>query len=329
MPPAKYAQRVHRLARVLGLLLSHPEGLSMDQLADAAGLSVRELRSDFEVFMNRDVPVSTDIALTQGIGLEFFSDTGEETVSTDATRVRLTSDAPLTELGLEYFSADVIGPLYRAARDLAAMEPSNVVLADAVQRLEDTLMTGIDGRVPYGGPAAAALRDAAARRRRVRIDYWRAWRPGRSTRLIDPYRVVSTRRGFEVDAGPLDENGAIRTFLVSGIRDVEVTDEAFERPDDVDARIAASRETTEVRLVVPRDLLWVVGRFAERTRVVRADDDLEVVASVLPPVAERVGLMVTIAGPQAFVTSPTWLRDSGVETARRLLEHHGLASTPG
>lgn len=327
MPPAKYAQRVHRLARVFGLLLSHPEGLSMDQLAVATGLTVRELRSDFEVFMNRDVPVSTDIALTQGIGLEFFGDAGEETLSTEATRVRLSSDAPLTELGLEYFSADVIGPLYRAARDLAAMEPDNRVLAEAVSRLEGTLMTGIDRRVPYGGPVAAALRDAAARRRRVRIDYWRAWRPGRGTRLIDPYRVVSTRRGFEVDAGPLDEDGSIRTFLVSGIRGFEVTDEAFERPDDVDDRIAASRATTEVCVVVPRDLLWVVGRFAETTRVVRADEYVQVVASVLPPVADRVGLMMTIAGSQAFVVSPDSLRNAGVESAQRLLDHHGLASS--
>lgn len=327
MPPAKYAQRVHRLARVFGLLLSHPEGLSMDQLADATGLTVRELRSDFEVFMNRDVPVSTDIALTQGIGLEFFGETGEEALSTDAARVRLTSDAPLAELGLEYFSADVIGPLYRAARDLAAMEPHNMVLAEAVERLESTLMTGIDSRVPFGGPVAAALRDAAAQRRRVRIDYWRAWRPGRGTRLIDPYRVVSTRRGFEVDAGPLDETGAIRTFLVSGIRSVEVTDESFERPDDVDERIAVSRTTTEVCLVVPRDLLWVVGRFAESTRVVQADDDLEVVASVLPPVRERVGLMMTIAGEQAFVVSPESLQDAGTASAQQLLEHHGLGST--
>jgi predicted DNA-binding transcriptional regulator YafY len=326
MAPAQYAQRVHRLARVFGLLLNHPEGLSMEQLADASGLSVRELRSDFEVFMNRDVPVSTDIALTQGIGLEFVSEQGEETVSTDAERVRLTSDAPLTELGLEYFSADVIGPLYRAARDLSATEPDNTVLAQAVQRLETTLMTGIDGRAPYGGPVAAALRDAAARHRRVRIDYWRAWRPGRTTRLIDPYRVVSTRRGFEVDAGPLDDQGAIRTFLVSGIRSLEVTDEPFDRPGDVDARIAASRTITEVRVVVPRDLLWVVGRFAETMRVLQADDDLEVAAFVLPPVADRVGLMMTIAGPQAFVVTPESLTGAGVASARRLLEHHGLDS---
>jgi proteasome accessory factor C len=143
-------------------------------------------------------------------------------------------------------------------------------------------------------------------------------------RVIDPYRVVSTRRGFEVDAGPLDRDGALRTFLISGIRDLDVLDETFERPEDLDARIAASRALTQVRVVVPRDRLWAVGRFAEQTRVVAADEHLEVEADVLPPVAERVGLMMTTAGPGAFVVEPAWLAEAGPATASALLDHHGL-----
>lgn len=325
MPPAKYAQRVERLARVFGLLLHHPDGLTLDQLSAESGLAVANLRSDLAVFMNRDIPVANDLALTEGIGIEFLTEAGEETVSTEAARVRLTSDAPLTELGLEYFSADVLGPLYQSARQLAALEPDNEVLAGAVQRLSETLMAGIDGTAPYGGEIAGALRQASRERRRVRIDYWRAWRPGVSRRVIEPYRVVSTRRGFEVDAGPPDATGDIRTFLVSGIRDLEVLDETFERPADVQRRIERSRALTPVRLVVPRDLQWVVSRFAESSRVVRADADIEVEAQVLPPVADRVGLMMTIAGAEAFVVSPEWLADAGPVTAARLIEHHGLS----
>lgn len=324
MPPAQYARRVERLARAFGLLLHHPDGLTLEQLSAETGLSSATLRADLAVFMNRDLPVSYDLALTDGVGLEFLTESGEETVSTEAARVRLTSAMPLTELGLEYFTADVLGPLYRAARDLLALEPGNEVLAGAVLRLTETLLTGIDGDVPYGGETAAALRQAAAERRRVRINYWRAWRPGASTRVIEPYRVVSTRRGFEVDAGPLDDAGDIRTFLVSGVRGIEVTDEAFERPADVQERIERSRRLTTVRLVVPRDLLWVVSRFAESHTVVRSDDDLEVEAHVLPPVADRVGLMMTIAGPDAFVVSPPYLTEAGPVTAERLLTHHGL-----
>lgn len=324
MPPALYAKRVERLARVFGLLVAHPDGLAIDDLCQATGLSGRDLRNDLAVFMNRDLPATHDLALTDGIGIEFFTESGLETVSTEAARVRITSSAPLAELGLEYFAADVLGPLYRAASDLSALEPDNEVLAGAVRRMAQTLLTGIDSATPYGGETAGALRQAAIARRRVRIDYWRAWRPGAGTRVIEPYRVVSTRRGFEVDAGPLDDQGEIRTFLVSGIRSFEVLGESFERPDDVETAIERSRRLTTVRLVVPRDLMWVVDRFAERSAVLRADEDAEIEAQVLPPVADRVGLMLTIAGPEAFVVSPQTLADAGVETASRLLAHHGL-----
>jgi proteasome accessory factor C len=198
------------------------------------------------------------------------------------------------------------------------------VLAGALDQLTRTLLSGIDGDTPYGGSFAAVLRQAARERRRVRIDYWRAWRPGTGSRVIEPYRVVSTRRGFEVDAGPLDQGGEIRTFLVSGIRALEILDDRFQRPADVAQRIERSRSLTQVRLVVPRERSWVVERFAERVRVARADDDLEVVADLLPPVTDRVGLMMTIAGPEAFVVEPPALCDAAAEVARRLLAHHGL-----
>jgi proteasome accessory factor C len=324
MPPARYAQRVEHLARMFGILAHHPDGLALADLARELGADADELREDLVVFMNRDLPVELDWALVEGVGLEFVGPQGEPTESRHATRVRLTSAAPLAELGLAYLSADVLGPLVRAASDLLAVEPDNAVLAGALDRLTDTLMAGVDTTRPYGGEVAADLRRAAQQRRRVRLEYWRAWRPGVSTRVVEPYRVVSTRRGFEVDAGPLDEHGALRTFLVSGIRSWQVLDETFEPPVDVAARIAAARTTTPVRLVVPRELFWAVERFAERVSVSRADEDLEVVADVLPPLADRVGLVLVVAGPDAFVVEPADLADAGAQTARRLLAHHRL-----
>jgi predicted DNA-binding transcriptional regulator YafY len=325
MAAARYAMRVLRLARVFGILLHHPDGLTLDDLAQELGFGADELRSDLVVFMNRDLPADLDWALLRGVGIEFIGPGGEEAESRDAEQVRLTSDAPLAELGLEYFSADVLGPLYRAATDLLAVEPDNQTLRSALARLTETLLAGVDDARPFGGEQAAQLRGAVRDRRRVRIVYWRAWRPGVGERVIEPYRVVSTRRGFEVDAGPLDSTGAIRTFLVSGIADLEVLDQTFQRPDDVAQRIEESRRTTPVRVVVPREASWVVERFAERVTIARGDDEaLEVVADVLPPVRERVGLMATLAGPAAFVVEPAELTAAAAETAQALLAHHGL-----
>jgi proteasome accessory factor C len=321
---AGYAVRVDRLARVFGILLHHPDGLPLADLAAEVAVPVQDLRADLGVFMNRDLPVDLDWAVVRDVGLEFVGPQGEEVESRDAERVRLTSNTPLAELGLEYLSADRLGPLYHAACDLLAVEPDNEVLAQALERLTTTLLEGVDGADPVGGEVAAELRAAARASRRVRIVYWRAWQPGVSEREIEPYRVVGTRRGFEVDAGPLDAQGDIRTFLVSGIRSVQVLDETFEPPADVQQRIAAARRTVAVRLVVPRERAWVVERFAESVAVAQADEDLELVAAVLPPVVERVGLMLTLAGPHAFVVDPHELADAGARTARMLLAHHGL-----
>jgi predicted DNA-binding transcriptional regulator YafY len=324
MPPAGYALRVLRLAQLFAILSHHPDGLPLDACAAELGIQVATLRADLGVFMNRDVPAEVAWSLPGGVGLEFTGPGGEEADSADAVHVRLTSNSPLTELGLEYVGADLLGPLYRAATDLLALEPDNDVLRQAVARLTETLMAGVDGTRPFGGELAAQLRRAARERRQVRIVYARAWRPGVGERVLEPYRVVSTRRGFEVDAGPVDEAGDIRTFLVSGIRSLQVLEETFQRPPDVDALVARAREVTTVRLVVPREAAWVVDRFSEGVTVVRADEDLELVAEVLPPVRDRVGLILTVAGPEAFVVEPETLRDAGAQTAARLLAHHGL-----
>jgi proteasome accessory factor C len=321
---AGYARRVDRLARVFGILLHHPDGLRLSDLATELGVTVADVRADLVVFMNRDLPVHLAWALVRDVGLELLGPDGEEAESRDAVRVRLTSNAPLAELGLEYLSADVLGPVYRAAVDLLAVEPENTDLRDALDRLTATLMEGVDAGETYGGPVAAQLRQAVRERRRVRLVYARAWRPGVTDRVIEPYRVVGTRRGFEVDAGPPDADGSLRTFLVSGVRELQLLDETFEVPADVDELIAAARQVVPVRLVVPRDRSWVVERFAESVTVTAADDDLEVLADVLPPVAERVGLMLTLAGPDAFVVEPSGLQHAGADTARRLLAHHGL-----
>jgi hypothetical protein len=46
-------------------------------------------------------------------------------------------------------------------------------------------------------------------------------------------------------------------------------------------------------------------------------------AWVLPPLPQRVGLMMLLAGPDAYLDDPT-LDGHRADLARELLEHHGL-----
>jgi proteasome accessory factor C len=176
---------------------------------------------------------------------------------------------------------------------------------------------------PRPDQVAAVLRAAQEQQHRVRIVYSRAWEPGVGERVIEPYALRRTRRGWEVDAGPLDPAGAVRSFLVSNIREVAPLEEPFEIPAAAAAAIERSRRTTPVTLVLPRAAEWVLDRFAEGARIVDEDEDaMRVVVDLLPPLAHRVGLLLLVAGAGGFVMDGRELDTADQDLARQLLAHH-------
>src|SRR5690606_21426904 len=118
-----------------------------------------------------------------------------------------------------------------------------------------------------------ALQDAVELRRRARIVYSRTWREGVIERVIEPLRLVQTRRGWEVDAGPVGPEGNLRTYLLSNVRDLELLDETFEPPTDVETRLFQQRTTTTVRMVLAQDARWAADMYAEQVDVVREDEE--------------------------------------------------------
>ncbi|NHA00255.1 WYL domain-containing protein [Nocardioides sp. W3-2-3] len=129
-----------------------------------------------------------------------------------------------------------LGHVYTAALALLDIEPDNAESADAIDVLAETMFgEGDAGEAPE--PAVAdwnrllpQFQRAREQRRAVRVVYSRAWQPGVSEREIEPYHLVQTRRGWEVDAGPVGPDGSLRTYLLSNIRSVEVLERTFEVP---------------------------------------------------------------------------------------------------
>ena len=65
--------------------------------------------------------------------------------------------------------------------------------------------------------------------------------------------------------------------------------------------------------------------YAETVTVLSADeDDAEVELALLPPLADRVGMLLLAAGSGAFVTHPPELANAGAVLAEELLMHHGI-----
>jgi proteasome accessory factor C len=332
-PVAVYAQRLAALPRALSILELHPQGLPLADLAAELGVEAADLREVFMAYYLADLvalgSLSLPIVEFVGPGAD-WTDEGDVGDPAGARApagpewVRVLAPDPEHELGVDHLTAEQLGAVYRAGTDLLALEPDNETLAAALEAFAIALEpadTGGDER--RGATTAQLMHRAAEDRRRVDITYSRQWHPGTTTRSIEPYRVVRTRRGWEVDAGPPDDLAAVRTYLVSGIVEARPTDETFALPGDLDELLAANRRAETVELVVPQDSRWAVDRFAESSEVLADDeDDVALRAQLLPPLAQRLGLLLLCTSPDAFVTAPEALRDVGVEAARTLLAHH-------
>ncbi len=228
------------------------------------------------------------------------------------------------DLGLAHVDAGTLGPLLAAADLLRSLEPGNLPLAAAVDTLRSALLAGLTGHAAYRTRTAAVFHSAARERRAVRITYSSAWTPRVSTRTIHPYRVVSTRRGYEVDAGPLDTAGRPRTYLITGIRDHHLLDHSFDVPAAAAAALEANRSLTPVTGVAPHRAMWAVRHWAERVDQAQSDaDDVEFTAWLLPPVDQRVALMCLAGGPGIDLDDPA-LDRAATRMATELLHHHGL-----
>jgi predicted DNA-binding transcriptional regulator YafY len=319
-PVARFAERIGTLSNALTILEFHPAGLPLVQLAAELDTTPESLRQTLLAYYVADVAEQAGFRLPV---IEFVGGDGDDDPAR-AEVVRVVSADPERELGVEHLTAEQLGALHAAGSDLLALEPDNEVLRSALDVFETSLWpVASSDSAGLGADIAAEVNRAAQEHRRVRIVYARAWHPGISERIVEPYRVVRTRRGWEVDAGPADEAGHLRTFLVSGIRELSLLEETFERPGNVDDLIAAQRTAVDVELVVPQTGRWAVERFAESVNLLQDDEEsVKVLASLLPPIEQRAGLILISCGPEAFVMAPPSMLDAGAALARQLLDHH-------
>lgn len=322
----KYAARVARLPEVFELLAAHPDGVPLERLAEEVGAPADELREDLLAFYSADL-VEGDplLGLSRPSVLEFLGDDGAEADPHQAEVVRVIDEHPADELGVQYVDASELALVYTAASALLTIEDDED-LAAAMDVLTETMFghVGEAEQVPHWNRALRPLQTAYRQRNAVRIVYSRAWDHAVTPpRVIHPYRLVQTRRGWEVDAGPPDAEGNLRTFLLSGIRDFEVLEEEFEPPADLARLLAERRTTSTVRVCLPHASRWAADMYAESVTVVRADeDDVELELECLEPLDRRVGMLLLAAGPDAFVVEPEELAHAGVVLAEELLVHH-------
>lgn len=337
----KYASRVGRIPQVFAVLQVHPDGMRLTELADRFEVSPEQLREDLLAFYTAEHPL---LGLSRPSPLLFRGTDGQEMDPHEATVVQLVDERPTEDLGVENLSASELGLLWSAARAMAEVEPDNQDLTEAIEVLTETMFavpgeSGADavrGSAPVSAWATASraddlavLRRAVEEHRTVRIEYSRAWLAGTQQRVIAPYLLVQTRRGWEVDAAAVEQQMGMRTFLLANIRSVELLSDTFEVPRDLDRQLREQRRTTRVRIRIPHDARWAADMYAERVLEVHdpydpTGDEENVVLDLemLPPLDRRLGMVLLAAGLDAAVLSPAGMVRTGPDLAAELLAHH-------
>lgn len=327
--------------RACAVLQRHGNQMPIGDLARAVGATVADLRAELEAYADLDespsliprgeafIYVLPPIGPEDGDAVEGDADGGGDGAdappASDNDVVHL-AGTPEEFLGVERFDATVLGPLYTAAEDLLVQEPDNAALASAATKLREEFLPGVAPRRHYHAPVVAALAQAIHAQRRVRIIYSRAWEHGVTERVIEPYRLVRTRRGYEVDAGPIDAAGELRTFLIGRIREFEVRSDTFAWPPDALEISRQTRETVTVSGFVPHGGRWAINKYAESVRWSDGkigEEEAGFEAEVLPPVHRRVALMAISAG-RGTVLDQTEYDVAIRELARELAENHRL-----
>lgn len=324
----RYVSRIARLPQVFARLAQAPDGMPLAELAAEFEVPVQEMREDLLAFYTADLSTFL-LGLARPEVVEFLGADGDIEDPNAAEVVRIVAEQP-ADLGVEYVDAGELGLVYAAALALLDTQPDDEELGGAIDALAETMFgetrsggTDAGAGVPEWNHLLPTLQAAQRDRRTLRIVYSRAWEQGVTEREIEPYRLVQTRRGWEVDAGPPDRQGGLRTYLLSNIRSATDAGGTFTPPPGLEEMLAAQRETTTVRIVLPQSARWVADFYAESVTNVSDDEtDVEVDVELLPPLERRVGMILLAAGPEAFVVSPRELESAGVVLAEELLLHH-------
>ncbi|HSL59542.1 MAG TPA: WYL domain-containing protein [Acidimicrobiales bacterium] len=256
--------RMRRILAIVPWLAAHP-GVRVDEVCARFDLTRAALLADLEVLPFIGVPPYTPDTLIQ--------------VGIDDDRIEVVLAQPFDRpLRLTPEQALALVAAGRAARDLPGADPGDP-LQRGLAKLAGALGVDPDEVVEvHLGPASTAtlsvLRAAAADRRRLEIDYYSYGRDERTTRQVDPHRVVAEHGRWYLE-GHCHRSGGQRLFRVDRIVDVRPLDLTFAPPGpDPDADLEAYRpagDDPRVTLVLPPTARWVIEQYPHEGAEERPD----------------------------------------------------------
>jgi proteasome accessory factor C len=225
------ALKLRRLLYVVPYVAKHPEGVTVEHLAEKLGVDRDELLADLDLL--------TQVGPPDGDPGEYLLVTVEEgRVFVDLAH-RLTRPLRLTAaegcsllLGIRALRESGIAPFD------AAMESAQKKLLTALGRDANEAETLAVGTIVSNPDKVVAehlrgLVTAARQRKTVEIEYATASRHEATRRRLDPYGVVHHAGEWYV-VGHCHKRGDVRTFRIDRIASLAQTPDRFEAPADFD-----------------------------------------------------------------------------------------------
>ncbi|QES04340.1 YafY family transcriptional regulator [Streptomyces venezuelae] len=334
-----WKDRLMRAARLLSLvlLLQNRGRLTADELAEELGVSARTVYRDIDSLSSAGVPVYGDAGHRGGYQLLGG-------YRTQLTGLHAEEAESLFLAGLPGAAADLgLGEVLAAAQlKLTAALPTP--LRDRAGRIRERFHLDALGwyREQDSPPALVALADAVWNQRRIQVRYRRWAEPQEVERELDPYGLV-LKAGVWYLVAAVD--GTVRTYRVSSILGLTVTETGFERPEGFDLtahwrdyltaydarrlRLQASVRIAPALLAALPDHLDAALVRAVETSAGPPDGDAWVTATIpLESVDLAVPTLLSL-GSDIEVLAPAELRRGIAETAAAVLDRYRPADASG
>jgi predicted DNA-binding transcriptional regulator YafY len=240
-PPLMRADRLLSLM----LLLQSKKGMTAQELAEKLEVSERTIYRDIEALSFAGIPIYTHPGVSGGVFLDEDYRVSLASLSTsEAQALAVASRSqPLTDLGMEKAAAGVIFKL------LAALPAAQ---RDAAERLQNRIYIDPDGWFHTSEPVPflPVLHQAIWEDRAIELAYLRP-EGDRSRRRLNPFALVAKANVWYLIGQQVD--GEMRTFRVSRILDVTLTEARFQRPPGFDLTAYWRTQTREFEKSVIED----------------------------------------------------------------------------
>jgi predicted DNA-binding transcriptional regulator YafY len=295
------SRTVSRLSRILALIpyVLDREAADVSEIMDRFGYTEDQLTRDLNTIFVCGLP-----GYGPGDLMEAFIDEDEVIIDAADFFAKAPRLTPSEALGLLAAGMTVIASGEGSpALESAVAKLSKVIMPDA----DTSLAVDVYDQSQHVG----TLRDAAADRKVVRIVYRSVGREETTEREIEPWSVVTTLGRWYV-VGYCRLVSGQRTFRVDRIKELEVLDESFERPEAIpEPGVGYSPSNDDISCVIDLEAgaRWVLEYYPvdvvretkTRTRIRFHSPDAEVPARLLlrlgragrlvegPEVAERLG----------------------------------------